>query len=1731
MLYRNNTTLIALFILAILGFHNFSHAQLNTVTIGHASDLGGNCFEITPDQGYRAGGVWYDNPIDFADDFTIYYQNNFGTKDYNGADGMALVFKKEPNPEIGQTGQGLGYKNINNTLVVEFDTYYNGNESDPNVDHIGIMSNGVANHSASSSLAGPIQASLTSANIEDGIDHDIKIVWTASTKTLDVYFDCNLRLSVTNDVKTTIFNGDSTVFFGFVGSTGGYANLHKVCFNSISFVENLNLVDANICVGETLSLDATIPSGISYSWSPTTAVSNPNNAITTVSPTVTTTYTVTIDDVCGNITTEDVLIVVNSDVTPSFPASSEFFCDGNTNPLTNTSIEGITGSWSPAFDATTTATYSFTPDAGQCADPITLTVIVDPQTIPTFTQTNDICNEDTLNPLPTTSNNAITGTWTPALDNTITTTYTFTPDPGQCAVATTMTVVVNQKITPTFPQTNDICNGDILAPLPTTSNDGIVGAWEPALDNTATTTYTFTPNEGECANPTTLTITVEQKTDPSFTAVDAICDGDILTPLPITSNNGIAGTWTPALDNTLTTTYTFTPDASECANPTTLTINVNQKVDPVFNPADDICNGDILTPLPTTANNSITGTWTPALDNTITTLYTFTPDAGLCANPTTLTIFVNQKVDPLFTAVNDICNGDVLALLPPTSNNSITGTWTPALDNTITTTYTFTPDLGECANPTTLTINVNQKVNPDFNAVNDICNGNVLAPLPPTSNDGITGTWSPALDNTITTTYTFTPDLGECANLATLTINVNQKIDPDFNEIDAICDGDILNPLPTTSNNGVNGTWTPALDNTLTTEYTFTPDAGECANPTTVTINVNQKVDPDFNEVDAICDGDALNSLPTTSNNGVNGTWSPALDNTITTTYTFTPGAGECANPTTLTINVNQKVNPLFTPVNDICNGGILTPLPTTDNNGITGTWTPALDNTLTTLYTFTPDAGECANAATLVILVNQKTDPTFATVNDFCNGAVLTPLPTTSNNGITGTWSPALDNTLTTLYTFTPDAELCANPTTLTITVNDLVDPLFTPAADICNGDILTPLPTSCNNGITGSWTPALDNTITTTYTFTPDVGECANPATLTIFVNQKLYPDFNEVDAICDGDILNPLPTTSNNGVNGTWTPALDNTLTTLYTFTPDVGECANTETLTIFVNQKLYPDFNEVDAICDGDILNPLPTTSNNGVNGTWTPALDNTLTTLYTFTPDVGECANTETLTILVNQKVDPLFTAVADVCNGDVLTPLPTTSNNGITGSWTPALDNTLTTTYTFTPRPTECANPTTLTILVNQKVDPLFTPVGDICSGGSLAPLPTTSNDGITGTWSPTLDNTITNLYIFTPDVGECANPATLIINVNQNVNPLFTPVNDICNGDILTPLPTTANNGITGTWSPALDNTITTLYTFTPDARECANPTTLVILVNQKTDPIFAAVNDICNGDALTPLPTTANNGITGTWSPALDNTITTLYTFTPDARECANSATVTITVVPNSVSTFIQIDPICAGETITLLTQSNEGFNGTWSPALDNTTTTTYTFTADPGECASPTTMTVVVIPVNVLTISAVSLSDKFDANQIISVTASGGSGSYEYQLDGGDWQFSSIFEYVIGCDEHTVAVRDAIDSCNIQPETTIAIMEFPKFFTPNGDGYNDTWNIKCFLDDPFAVVRLSDRFGKLLYEFKPSQNTWDGSFNGEMLPSTDYWFVVNYTNSNGVETQYKSHFSLRR
>ncbi|WP_343633648.1 T9SS type A sorting domain-containing protein [Fluviicola sp.] len=409
-----------------------------------------------------------------------------------------------------------------------------------------------------------------------------------------------------------------------------------------------------------------------------------------------------------------------------------------------------------------------------------------------------------------------------------------------------------------------------------------------------------------------------------------------------------------------------------------------------------------------------------------------------------------------------------------------------------------------CASPLTATSNtivmtVTATVNPTFTQVSPICSGGSFA-LPATSNNGITGTWNPAITNTATTTYTFTPDGGQCANAATMTVTVNNAVVPTFTQVPAICSGGSFT-LPATSNNGIAGTWSPAINNTATTTYTFTPNSGGCTSTVTMTVNVNNTVVPAFNQVAAICTGGSF-TLPTTSDNGITGTWSPAINNTATTTYTFTPNAGQCATTTTMTVTVNTpSITPAFNQIPAICSGESFT-LPATSTNGISGTWSPAINNTATTTYTFTPNTGQCGVTTTMTVTVNGTlTAPAFNQVAAICQGDSFT-LPATSTNGISGTWSPAINNTATTTYTFTPNSGQCASTATMTVTVNNTVTPTFTAIPAICSGETIT-LPAISTNGISGTWSPAVNNTATTTYTFTPASGQCVQTATMTVVVN----------------------------------------------------------------------------------------------------------------------------------------------------------------------------------------------------------------------------------------------------------------------------------------------------------------------------------------------------------------------------------------------------------------------------------------------------------------------------------------------------------------------------------------------------------------------------------------------------------------------------------------------------
>src|SRR5678816_2054305 len=145
------------------------------------------------------------------------------------------------------------------------------------------------------------------------------------------------------------------------------------------------------------------------------------------------------------------------------------------------------------------------------------------------------------------------------------------------------------------------------------------------------------------------------------------------------------------------------------------------------------------------------------------------------------------------------------------------------------------------------------------------------------------------------------------------------------------------------------------------------------------------------------CIGATAPVLPAVSNNGINGTWNPATISTAaagTTTYTFTPAAGECASPASIDITIAAQITPVFTAIGPLCVGATAPALPTLSNNGITGTWNPATISTATagtTTYTFTPDAGQCATATTTDdVTVTGPVTPTFDPIVNLCIGATL---------------------------------------------------------------------------------------------------------------------------------------------------------------------------------------------------------------------------------------------------------------------------------------------------------------------------------------------------------------------------------------------------------------------------------------------------------------------------------------------------------------------------------------------------------------------------------------------------------------------------------------------------------------------------------------------------------------------------------------------------------------------
>lgn len=182
-----------------------------------------------------------------------------------------------------------------------------------------------------------------------------------------------------------------------------------------------------------------------------------------------------------------------------------------------------------------------------------------------------------------------------------------------------------------------------------------------------------------------------------------------------------------------------------------------------------------------------------------------------------------------------------------------------------------------------------------------------------------------------------------------------------------------------------------------------------------------------------------------------------------------------------------------------------------------------------------------------------------------------------------------------------------------------------------------------------------------------------------------------------------------------------------------------------------------------------------------------------------------------------------------------------------------------------------------------------------------------------------------------------------------------------------------------------------------------------------------------------------------------------------------------------------------------------------------------------SSPNGCSKDRVIT--VEPSNIATIDGINIKDA-SKNNTISVLASG-EGMYEYRLLDennvvyADFQSSSIFESVKP-GFYTISIKDIKSNCGIVNDK-ISVIGFPKYFTPNGDGFNDTWQVYGVSKtiQPNTKIHIYDRFGKLLKELSPLSEGWNGIINGEILPADDYWFSVKLQDGR----VFNNHFTLKR
>ena len=358
---------------------------------------------------------------------------------------------------------------------------------------------------------------------------------------------------------------------------------------------------------------------------------------------------------------------------------------------------------------------------------------------------------------------------------------------------------------------------------------------------------------------------------------------------------------------------------------------------------------------------------------------------------------------------------------------------------------------------------------------------------------------------------------------------------------------------------------------------------------------------------------------------------------------------------------------------------------------------------------------------------------------------------------------------------------------------------------------------------------------------------------------------------------------------------------------------------------------------------------------------------------------------------------------------------------------------------------------------------------------------------------------------------------------------------NTVCEPDAATPCNGTANVSVSGGVPP---------YTYlwsngqeTPGLTGLCNGIYNVTVTDAVGTSSYKEIEIATVGEIINDIDTTLCDGISYDF---FGETITTAGEYThSEVNEtgCTVTTNLNVSTISFANMTLTGDTDICAGGS-SLLSVNNapEGSTYSWNGggtedqtssklSVSPNESTEYNVTASKGHCSSKMSLKVHVHEIPALEVVLEIAEDGIQRNLL--AQAEGGSSPYTYTLDNflsnDDGRFDNV-----GGGYHQISLVDYY-GCSTDTTVSVTIPLVPdKFFTPNGDGNNDLWQIRNIESVP-AYVYIYDRFDRKVAEYTPGSFTgWDGIYNGHQLPSADYWYVIREA---ATGKTLKGHFTLHR